>query len=49
MKINFLLSVVGLGFAVGSLESVLPLHTLIMFGIGLGLMIGAIFRELNNK
>jgi len=49
MKNNLFLSIAGLGFSVGSLVSVLPIHTLIMFGIGLGIMIGAVFRELQNK
>ena len=49
MKNNLLLSIAGLGLAIGSLASILPLHTLILFGIGLGIMVGAIFREFNNK
>jgi len=46
---NLFLSIIGLSFAVGSLGSVLPLHTLILFSIGMGVMIGGVFRELNGK
>ena len=46
---NLLLSIIGLSFAVGSLGSILPLHTLILFSIGMGVMVGGIFRELNAK
>jgi hypothetical protein len=48
MKWNCSISIVGLGFAVGVLAPVLGLSVSIMVAIGLGLMVGGIFRELNQ-
>lgn len=48
MQKNFIISIFGLGAAVGSLASVLPFSTLLFFGIGCGLMLGGIFRSLKN-
>lgn len=45
---NQTLTVIGLGIAVGAMVKVLPLHVLILFAIGLGLVAGGISRELRR-
>ncbi len=37
----------GLGFAVGSLSGSLPFHTVILFGIGMGVCVGSLARLIN--
>lgn len=48
MNKNQLISAIGLGITVGSLVKVLPFHTLILFSIGLGLLVGGISQELRK-
>jgi len=45
---GFVISVVGLGAVVGSLGVKLGFVTTLMVAVGLGLMIGGIFKEINR-
>jgi hypothetical protein len=45
---GFIISVVGLGFVVGSLASKLGFVTTLMVGIGLGFMVGGVFKEIRG-
>ena len=45
---NFTIAIVGLGFAVGALATVLSVPTLVLLAVGLGVTVGAIYRELSS-
>ncbi len=44
LNTSFLISAMGLGMAVGAVASVLDVPFVIMFGIGLGILLGGVFR-----
>lgn len=43
---SLLISIVGEGIAIGALATVVELPVLIIFAIGIGLMVGGVFREI---
>lgn len=46
IKKHMVISLAGLGIAIGSLATIAPLPVLVIFGIGSGLMLGGVFRIL---
>jgi len=45
---NFIVSILGMGFLIGSLVNTLDFPILIMFSIGFGVFAGGIFREIKQ-
>ena len=45
---GFIISAAGLGLVVGSLASELGFVPTLMVGVGLGLMLGGVFREISR-
>jgi len=45
---NFVITVFGMGLVIGSLVNVLKFPILIMFSVGLGVVIGGIYREIKS-
>jgi len=43
---SLLISIVGQGFAIGAMTQVVNISVLVIFAIGLGLMLGGVFREI---
>jgi len=48
MRNNFIISTVGLGVAIGALAPVVGFPTVVLFAVGLGMVIGGVFRALNQ-
>ena len=48
MRNNFIISVTGLGVAVGALAPVVRVPIVVIFAVGLGMMLGGVFRTLNH-
>jgi hypothetical protein len=46
MRNNLLISIIGQGIVIGAMTQVVNLPVLIIFAIGLGLMLGGVFREI---
>ncbi len=46
MRNNLLISIVGQGIAIGAMTQAVDITVLIIFAIGLGLMVGGVFREI---
>ncbi|WP_164682450.1 hypothetical protein [Cyclonatronum proteinivorum] len=41
-----MISIAGLGISIGALTPVIPLPALVMFGVGMGIMLGGVFKGL---
>jgi len=48
LKTSFVVSCGGIGVIVGALAPVMPVHTVVLIAVGLGLAVGGIFRALNG-
>jgi len=46
MRNNLLISIVGQGIAIGAMTQAVDIPVLVIFAIGLGLMLGGVFREI---
>ncbi len=47
-KLNFYISVVGLGVVAGALSSVIKIPEILILSIGMGLMVGGVFRAIGQ-
>lgn len=46
MRNNLLITIVGQGVAIGAMTQVFDIPVLVIFAIGLGLIVGGVFREI---
>lgn len=46
MRNNILISIIGQGITIGAMTQVVDIPVLVIFAIGLGLMLGGVFREI---
>lgn len=48
LRTNMVISIAGLGVAVGALASVVSVPAAVLFGVGLGVVVGGIFRAIGQ-
>jgi len=46
MRNNLIISIVGQGVTIGAMTQVVDIPVLVIFAIGVGLMLGGVFREI---